>query len=96
MKIKIDRGAVDALAESPEMEQALRFGADVGADTSRRLAPEGETDDLKESIGSDSAPGRANVHVGVDYWEFPEYGTRYMAATPYMRPAIDAMKRVFS
>lgn len=95
MKVKLDPDALDELARSADVEKALKVAADVGAETAERLAPV-DSGDLKRSIGSDSEAGRANVHVDVSYWMFPEFGTRYMTATPYMRPAVDAMKRVFS
>ena len=33
----------------------------------------------------------ASIGTGVDYALFVEYGTRYMPAQPYLRPAIDAL-----
>lgn len=31
---------------------------------------------------------RGRVYVGSDHWYFVEYGTRFMAAEPFMRPAL--------
>lgn len=41
-------------------------------------------------------PGAATVGINIDkkafYWHFVEWGTRFMAAIPFLRPAYDAEK----
>lgn len=31
---------------------------------------------------------RGRIIIGTDHWQFPEYGTRFMTAEPYIRPAV--------
>lgn len=51
---------------------------------------------LKESIAS-TRTGRKvwKVEVGAHYGIYVEYGTRYMAAQPYFRPAIQVANKNF-
>lgn len=37
----------------------------------------------------------AVVEPEVDYAEYVEYGTRFMEAQPYLKPALDEQKRIF-
>jgi HK97 gp10 family phage protein len=37
----------------------------------------------------------ARVNPLMGYSAYPEYGTRYMAAQPYMRPALNDQKKQF-
>jgi len=47
---------------------------------------------LKRSLRVERIEGNgARVSVNVDYWNFPEYGTSEMPATPYLRPALTAV-----
>jgi len=68
------------LTESVELD-ALRF---VPIDTG----------ELHQSIHSEyPRPMVGQVWVGTDHWIYPEYGTRYMKAEPYMRPALYRYRR---
>lgn len=51
-----------------------------------------DTGTLRASIRAERK-GQAHweVVVGVSYGIYPEYGTRYMAARPYLRPAVAAV-----
>lgn len=65
---------------------------DAVADDSRRYCPV-LTGKLKSTIREDHGDGYGrvwcgNVAEGVDYHIYQEYGTRYMSAQPYMRPAL--------
>ncbi len=65
-----------------------RVVEDIAADA-RRRAPV-DTGALVASVGAE--PGR--VTAGTDHWLYPEYGTRYQAAQPYMRPALYTRRRL--
>lgn len=58
---------------------------DAIADDSRRLVPV-DTGELRNSIKVRPVLGR--VEVGTDHWLFVEYGTRFMDAQPFIRPAL--------
>jgi len=47
---------------------------------------------LRESITSARIPRGAQVGPHTDYAAYVEYGTRHMAAQPYMGPAVDAKR----
>jgi HK97 gp10 family phage protein len=58
----------------------------------RRRIPVGETGDLEASAEVIRLPGGGQrLQVGTDHWEFPEFGTIYQDAQPYLRPTIDAL-----
>lgn len=89
------------LAQKRVMEDALRAGGEVIAEEARRLVPV-RTGHLRDTIEvvTDSTKGggvkAARVLVGPDqnagfYGDFVEFGTRRMAARPFMRPAFDTM-----
>ncbi len=69
---------------------AVKACADDIAKDMRDYAPV-DTGDMRDSIESESevAGYEATVHIGMDYWIFPNYGTRYQAAQPFVEPAID-------
>lgn len=56
------------------------------ADDERRFAPV-DTGQLRASIRTLQAGQHGYVVTGTDHWIFPEFGTRYQAAQPYIRPA---------
>lgn len=70
---------------------AVKRTADDIANTARQLVPV-DTGALQDSIESSSISigYEAEVTVGEDYAGFVEFGTRKMAAQPYLGPAIDA------
>ena len=55
------------------------------------------TGELKRSIGLSSRDNGMTAAVGPtkDYGEYVEYGTRFMEAQPYIKPALDEQKRIF-
>lgn len=69
---------------------AVKSTADKIARTMTQLAPK-DTGDMARSIDSVSLDVglAAGVEIGVDYWMFPNYGTRYQAAQPFVEPAIE-------
>jgi HK97 gp10 family phage protein len=69
---------------------AVKRTADDIARTMADLAPK-DTGDMADSIESVSVDVgmAAGVQIGVDYWMYPNYGTRYQAAQPFVEPAVD-------
>lgn len=69
---------------------AVKACADDIARDMRAYAPV-DTGAMRDSIESQSnvAGFDAEVHIGEDYWFYPNYGTRFQAAQPFVEPAID-------
>lgn len=62
--------------------------AEETAGEAETLAPE-ETGALKQSIEARAAEGGAGVYAEW-YWFFPEFGTTFQGAHPFMTPAFKA------
>lgn len=77
-----------------ELTQKAKDRAPVSTE---KTNPGGAHGQLKRSIipsvGSGGLVGKVNATV--DYAEYVEMGTRFMAAQPYMKPAFDQQKEVF-
>ena len=77
-----------------ELTQKAKERAPVSTE---KTNPGGAHGQLKRSIipsvGSGGLAGKVNATV--DYAEYVELGTRFMAAQPYMKPAFDQQKEVF-
>lgn len=77
-----------------ELTQKAKDRAPV---STKKTNPGGDHGQLKRSIipsvGSGGLVGKVNATV--DYAEYVEMGTRFMAAQPYMKPAFDQQKEVF-
>lgn len=56
-------------------------------DDVRRYVPI-DTGELRSTARAEHLGKMGRVYIGSDHWEYVEYGTRYMRAQPYMRPAI--------
>lgn len=56
-----------------------------------------QTGDTKRSIGLEIADGGMAAEVGpeTDHSPYVEYGTRYMEAQPFVRPAFEEQKGLF-
>lgn len=56
-----------------------------------------DTGTLKRSIGLELSDGgmTAEVEATSEYGEYVEYGTRYMDAQPYIRPALKEQEKQF-
>lgn len=68
-------------------EETTRRVADAIGDDVDRFVPV-DTGELKASKRVVHQGLASFVVIGTDHWIFVEYGTRYMAAEPYMRPAL--------
>lgn len=70
---------------------------DMAPVSTEKTNPGGAHGQLKRSIipsmGSGGLVGKVNATV--DYAEYVEMGTRFMAAQPYMKPAFDQQKEIF-
>ena len=79
---------VDGLARLASVAPALvdQVTEAVAADE-RRFAPV-DTGELRASIRTLRAGQHGYVVTGTDHWIFPEFGTRFQAAQPYIRPAV--------
>jgi len=72
--------ATQKIARDIEAEAKLRAPVDTGF--------------LRNSIHAESVgPLRAVVQVGAEYGMHVEYGTRYMAAQPFLAPAIAVVQK---
>lgn len=73
-------------AENIARDAAAR--APVAPDVAHGLPP----GTLRDSIEARSSEGVGQVYgiYSAWYWHFPEYGTRYFAAEPFMVPAAEA------
>lgn len=60
-------------------------------------SPAVDTGALKASIAVEmDTPVRAIVNVGAEYGLYLELGTRWMAARPFLRPAVQALRQAFA
>lgn len=77
-----------------ELTQKAKERAPVSTE---KTNPGGAHGQLKRSIIPSMSSGGmvGKVNATVDYAEYVEMGTRFMAAQPYMRPAFDQQKEVF-
>jgi len=80
----------DGLAKAHRLVERARDRVvdDIAADA-RRRAPV-DTGALLRTVTAKSE----RVHAGTDHWIYPEYGTRYQRAQPYMRPALYTRRRL--
>lgn len=89
-----------ALAKLADPHGALWDVVQVGAQpfvNEMKMASPVKTGNLKKSIHELlSAQGEtvfARIGPGLEYGIYPEFGTRYMAAQPYVRPGYERGKR---
>jgi HK97 gp10 family phage protein len=64
--------------------------AERGAEVAKGNAPV-DTGEMRDSIHVEDTDEGSQVVVGTDHWIFPEFGTIYMAAEPFMRPLIEEL-----
>ena len=90
-RVRIDLAGFARL-EAATDELVKRLTLDVATDAERFVPI--DTGELHQSIHSEfPRPLIGQVWVGTDHWIYPEYGTRYMKAEPYMRPALYRYRR---
>lgn len=54
-----------------------------------------DTGNLRRSITLDVNGSRAIIRSNANYSGYLEYGTRYMRAQPYLRPAVEEVRPIF-
>lgn len=92
---KVNQGAIDAIIRGPFAKDLEKKAIQVES-AAKRLAPV-DTGRLRGSI-SHSAPkvdGKGlYILIGsdVEYAIYQEFGTRYMGAQPFLRPALDVVR----
>ncbi len=97
ISVVLDNGSLHRLLDSSQGDVAkeiLKRTTQVER-RAKQLAPV-DTGRLRSSItsrlGSDSQGVVGIVGTNVSYAAFVEFGTRYMAAQPFLRPALDAAR----
>lgn len=98
LKRNMDLGAVRARVRKngSEMHKKAQKNAPVGTPESTGI-PGYVGGTLKRSIGLDITDSglTAEVEPAADYAAYVEYGTRFMEAQPYLKPAYDEQKKKF-
>jgi HK97 gp10 family phage protein len=84
------RGLAADMRELADVHAAI---AEAGEAAARAKAPVGRTGRLSGSIVTSSDSRSATLAVGVDYWPYQEFGTRYIRARKFMAAGIRAMRR---
>ena len=96
-QVFLDEKAIRKLAGGPEIRGALIVAGQIGETSAKQHAPV-DTGNLRRSITHEvTAVGEENpfVRVGsnVSYAVFQELGTRFHPAHPFLRPAIEELRR---
>lgn len=85
---KAMKSAAQELSSPKQMLTEIGLIAQAGA---QRLTPV-RTGTLRRSISSRVEGNAAYIGTSVEYAPFVEYGTRYMAARPYLSAGIEASR----
>jgi len=81
----------DLLSTMPGIsDRVMEAGADVVVEEAQRRAPV-LTGFLKKTIGKIKRGGRWIAFALAHYASYVEFGTRKMAAQPFMRPALESV-----
>jgi HK97 gp10 family phage protein len=77
-----------------DLARAMTAAGKAWVAEARGLAPV-RSGDLRDSIGSFYREGAQELvlYAGMPYAAFVEFGTRFRAAVPFMRPAVDAIPK---
>lgn len=96
MRVAVDSGIGKIAAElEPRAARVVRKAALDLEGHAKGRAPV-DTGFLRSSIQAvQVGPLHWQVRVGADYGVYVEYGTRYMAAQPYLNPAADLIRGPF-
>jgi len=87
------------LSKNTDLSAVRKVVAQNGAELqgkAQRKAPV-DTGTLKRSIGLELSNGgmTATSEAEAEYGPYPEYGTRFQEAQPYMKPAFNEQKETF-
>lgn len=98
--VEIDDAAVKKMGQSEELKQAMVRAADAVVSEARRLAPR-RTGRGAAGIHYETETkqnGDFDIHISYDeeqfYMGFVELGTRNMRPRPFLRPALDVVRRL--
>lgn len=88
---------VGKLKDNVRMEDVGRVVRKHGADMQRKAQKNApvKTGTLKRSIGLEADDTTATVEATAEYAPYVEFGTRFMRARPYLRPAYNEEKELF-
>ena len=99
-----DQVRVEGVAEASRAYQAIAADARDMTEPNRRIAAAGEdaararapirTGRLSGSIQGSATAAAAELRVGVPYWPFVEFGTRWIQAQHFAKAGMDAMSAV--
>lgn len=97
-ELKIDQAAIERLAGGPDVTKALQVVGQVGEKSAKEHVRV-DTGNLRRSITHelgqhDALNPYVRIGTNVEYGLFQEIGTRFMAAQPYLRPALEAIRRL--
>ena len=91
VEVKIDRKAIEELAGSSDVTDALEFIGQIGEAAAKKYAPV-DTGTLRRSItyevGRRGIDQYVRIGTNISYAVFQELGTRYHSANPFLRPAL--------
>jgi hypothetical protein len=92
--VEAAQAAYQGLADDARnLGDVFRDIAQAGEDAARARAPVGATGRLGGSIKGSSSSSEATLAVGVSYWPYQEFGTKYLKARRYMAAGMRAAKR---
>lgn len=98
-KITLDNAAIAKLAGGPDIRKALEVVGQVGERAAKEHVAV-DTGNLRRSIthelGGRGLEQYVRIGTNVDYAIFQELGTRHHSAQPFLRPAMEAVRRAIS
>ncbi len=95
LEVKLNRIPALSRQLQTEVSRAVRETALAIEEKAKRYAPV-DTGALQASIQAKvTGPFSAEIAPGTEYAEHVEYGTRHMAAQPYMTPAAEEERPLF-
>lgn len=87
---------LDKAASLKDVQQVVKSNTSNMTANMQNLAPV-DTGNMKRSITSEFTDGgfTGTTEPHTDYAGYVEYGTRFQAAQPFVKPAFDVQKKVF-
>lgn len=96
-KVTIDKEAINRLAGGPDITRALQLIGQTG-EASAKTHVAVDTGNLRRSIthelGKRGLLQYVRVGTNVEYGVFQELGTRFHEAHPFLRPAMEDVRKV--
>lgn len=101
--IKGDKELIAKLKQNATLNDVKRVVRKNGSDLQRNMQEKADftkgyaTGETKRSIGLEITDGGLTAEVGptTEYAPYLEYGTRFMEAQPFVRPALDEQGKKF-